>query len=264
MHQIRHWLAMAAVITGTAAAPASGAGQEIDGADAAAADIAETAAAFLASQPAIAFDWSASFDVVVEGREKITYFQSGANRMLRGSGVFARFERGDHVREYFHDGTSFTVAAPYEDFYASAAFAGSYDELLAIAREQSDRPVAVWQLMSPTLAEDPLAEVTASAYLGTTLIEGEEAHHLAFSEHDEDWQIWISTDPDRPVPLMYVSTDPYTQGWPQYRARFTNWRFELTEDEAVFTFEPDEDDIRITMPALDAALGAASAGTEQE
>ena len=231
---------------------------------AAAMEIAEEAARFLAGQPALAFDWFYTFDEVIDGREKTTYIQSGSSRIVRGTGLVSRMEHGDKVREYRYDGETFTVSAPYENFYASAPYTGSYDDLLAIARERSDNAMIVWSIMSPTLGDDPLADVEAAAYLGTTLIDGEEAHHLAFSEYDEDWQIWISTDPDRPVPLMYISTNPYTQGWPQRRADFRNWSFETEAEPGDFRYTPDEDDIRITMPALTAALAEPADAATQD
>ena len=111
-------------------------------------------------------------------------------------------------------------------------------------------PLPLWSLMSETLGQNAVENVLGAAYLGTTLMRGQEVHHLAFTEYDEDWQIWISTDPDRPVPLMIVGTDPYQQGWPQYRALLMDWSFDIDTPDGGFTYVPHELDVSVSMPAL--------------
>lgn len=219
-------------------------------------ELARATALFLASQPAMSFDWFVSFDEVVEGREKITHVRSGSNVIDREKGFYSRTERGDNVRDYYYDGTTFTVVGPDEGFYSSGSFDKGFDTLIDVASERTDKPLVVWSIMSPTLGEDRGQEFDGAAYLGTTIFAGEVAHHLAFSEYDEDWQIFISTDPERPVPLLIVSTDPYSKGWPQYHAYFMNWDLEPEIAEGAFTYQPAEDDVPITMPGLQALLEA--------
>ncbi|MEM9148528.1 MAG: DUF2092 domain-containing protein [Pseudomonadota bacterium] len=212
-------------------------------------EIAKESAEFLTQQPILSFDWFVSFDEVIEGREKVTFVRSGSNLLVRDQGFFGVAERGSGVREYYYDGAEFTVAAPQEGFYATAPFPDGFEALLDAVRNRTGAHVPVWTLMSAELGKTAVEDLDGAAYLGTTLVAGREAHHLAFTEYDEDWQLWISTDPEQPVPIMLVSTDPHQQGWPQYRAHMLNWTFEAPED-AVFTFEPHEDDVKATMPSL--------------
>ena len=197
-------------------------------------EIAQESAAFLVGQKSMSFDWFASFDEVVEGREIITSVRSGSNILIRDVGFLSRTERRDSYRDYYYDGKTFTVAAPGEGFYASVEFDRGFEELLVAARERGGLELPLWTLMSTTLAANATENVEAAAYLGTTLIAGQEAHHLAIIEYDQDWQIWISTDPENPVPLMIVGTDPYQQGWPQYRTYLMNWEFDVDPPEGGF------------------------------
>lgn len=221
-----------------------------DGLDPHALEIAGSAARFLTGQQVLSFDWFVSFDVVVEGREKITYVRSGSNHLDREAGFRATLERGQGVREYYYDGETFTMAAPGEGFYASAAFDGGFEALIDRAQERLAKDLPVWSIMSADLGQNALDRIEGAAYLGETLIAGTPAHHLAFTEYDEDWQIWIAADPERPVPLMIVSTDPYEQGWPQYRLHLLNWSFEAPEEGVAFTYEPSEDEDKVAMPTL--------------
>ena len=213
-------------------------------------EIAGNAARFLSGQKSMRFNWFVTYDDIVEGREKITFIRSGTNAMIRGEGFVANTERGDTIRDYYYDGKTFTVASPSEGFYSSEAFDGGFEALLAAARERLDMPLPLWSLMSETLGQNAVENVLGAAYLGTTLMRGQEVHHLAFTEYDEDWQIWISTDPERPVPLMIVGTDPYQQGWPQYRALLMDWSFDIDTPDGGFTYVPHELDVSVSMPAL--------------
>lgn len=213
-------------------------------------EIVTASARFLSGQKSMAFDWFVSSDDVIDGREIITSVRSGSNTLIRGVGFLSRAEDGDKLREYYYDGKTFTVVAPEEGFYSAAMFDGGFEKLLVAARERANTDLPLWSVMSETLGENAASNIEGAAYLGTTMIAGDEVHHLAFSEYDEDWQIWISTDPERPVPLMIIGTDPYRQGWPQYRAHLMNWQFDVEAPEGGFAYAPGEDEVSVTMPAL--------------
>jgi len=211
-------------------------------------EILTSATEYLAAHNALAMDWFVSFDVVVDGREKITYMRSGANLLQRGVGFYGYSEFGDETREYFFDGAQFQIFDVEENAYVSTDFSGDFDALADRASEAYDIRLPIWQVMSSSPRSELLDRAESAAYLGTTRLAGREAHHLAFSDYDTDWQIWISTEPDQPELMMIVGTDPYTQGWPQYRAYFTNWDFDPDIPDGVFTYVPDEEAELMTWP----------------
>ena len=219
-------------------------------------EIAAAAADFLARQPRIALDWFVSYDVIVDGREKITYTRSGTNLLSRGEGFYAYSENRDRVREYFYDGGAFWLHNVEDDAYVEIPFAGSFETLVERIRVEYDIPLPIWELLSRAGTDGLLAEVEAAAYLGETLFAGRPVHHLAFAQYDQDWQVWVSTDPERPEIVALIGTDPYTQGWPQYRAYFHNWDFDPEFAEGAFTFEPGPDAIRMALPKVESAAAA--------
>lgn len=241
---------------------------ENDRIDPQAMELANATAEYLTAQSSMSFDWFMTSDEVIEGREILTYVRSGTNVFVRDAGFKSITERDGKLRDYYYDGKTFTIAAPEEGFYSSVSFGDGFEALLDAVRERTSTQIPLWTLMSETLGQNAVTDIEGAAYMGTTLILGQEAHHLAFSEHDEDWQIWISTDPDRPVPLMIIGTDPYQQGWPQYRIQLSNWAFDVDVSEGLFTYTPDELDVAVTMPALvssereKAVLGAEPSGAD--
>ena len=230
--------------------------------DPVAVEILTDASDYLAAQDAMSFSWFVSWDVVVDGREKITYMRSGANLLSRGVGFYSFAEDDDRLRLYYFDGAAFTVVAAEDQAFAQVPFAGTFDDLAGRVRAEYDIALPVWEVMSSDPGAALLEATEAAAYLGVARVGGEPAHHLAFAQYDQDWQIWISTDQDAPIVLAIVGTDPYAQGWPQYRVYFTDWDFQPDVAADAFRFEPDDDMIRMSWPKVEDAARAEAAARD--
>ncbi|MEP2718095.1 DUF2092 domain-containing protein [Pseudophaeobacter sp.] len=213
-------------------------------------------ATHLAAQPALQVNWFVSFDEVLDGREKINHFRSGQSVIERGTGYYAYLEQENGQREFFFDGETVSVVMVEKDAYVSAPFDGSFTELAeAIYRERGEA-LPIWQVLVPTVADELLENVTSAAYLGQRQIAGRDLHHIALSSYESDLQLWIEqAGEDAPELVMLIGTDPYTQGWPQYRAYFTDWNFAPDLGEGFFVYAPDEDATRMTWPLQDVAEG---------
>ncbi|MEM1276272.1 MAG: DUF2092 domain-containing protein [Pseudomonadota bacterium] len=212
-------------------------------------EIGQASLEFLESQSAMGFHWFITYDRIFEGREKITFIRSGSSLIARGKGYRSYAESGNTVREYIYDGEQLTVSAPVQGFFTQTPVSGDFDTMVEAAREQAGLILPVWQVMSAKASEF-LADIEAASYLGTTLVNGREAHHLAFSEYSRDFQVWVSTDADRPVPLIFVETDPYTQGWPQYHAFLYDWNLEPEIASDSFQFAPADGVAKIGFSTL--------------
>jgi hypothetical protein len=242
--------------------PLAAVGQEETGqagVDPDAVDLIKRSAGFLAGQPAMSFNWFVSYDVIVKDKEKLTFMRSGSNVLVRDKGLYSREEGESGTRQYFHDGKRFVVSAPDENYYADQEFEGGFEALVERVREATGTDIPIHSIMSRDLPDQVGDQLTGAAYLGRTTITGREVHHVAFSDEVEDWQVWISTDEDEPVPLVIVGTNPRETGWPQYRAYLTDWNFKPDITDATFTFKPDDDDVRVTLPDLKARNEAAQA-----
>ena len=207
---------------------------------------------FVAGLENFSFSWFISSDEVVAGREKLTFVNSGTTIMARNRGFTSRTERGLTLRDFYFDGKTFVVSSPDQGFYASAPFEGTFDQLVDKARQNTDLELPLWTMLTDDLPERLTRGVSAAAYLEMTSIAGREVHHIAFVGGYTDWQVWISTDSDRPVPLMMVGTRTDQQGWPQFRVNLMDWETELEIADEDITFTPDEGMMRIAMPTFSA------------
>lgn len=219
-------------------------------------EIAERAVDHLALQPHISLGWFVSFDVVIDGREKVTHTRSGENRLSRGTGFYSYAESRDRLREYFFDGGTFWIHNIEDNAYAELPFAGDFEELVERIRVEYDIALPIWELLSRDGTGRILEGLEAAAYLGETRLAGRPAHHLAFATYDQDWQVWISTDETNPLIYSLVGTNPYEQGWPQYRAYFHDWDFSPAFEDEAFTFLPPDDAIRMALPKVQSAAAS--------
>lgn len=253
-------------LSGAAAASdkaADTAAAETNPIDPQAAEIVLRSAYFLADLPVFSFSWFLSSDEVVDDREKITFVESGSTTVKRGTGFYSSRERGNTYRDYYFNGKEFSVVSPNENFYASAPFTGTYDDLMQRVQAGTGTTLPIWTILSTDLPAKLVAGVEAAAYLGTTHIAGQEVHHVAFTSPDEDWQIWISTDDDAPFPLMLIGTRTDLKGWPQQRVTLMDWNLAPNADAERFKFTPDKGSIRVTFPMpADADTGNAAASKE--
>ena len=203
-------------------------------------EIALKAAEFLSEQPRIAFGWFNSYDLVVDGRQKITYSLSGSSLLSRKQGFHSAFVNDGQSREFYFDGAEFVFHDVDDNAYSQLPFAGTFEELTERLRIEYGLTMPMWEILNRRSSDEFLEGVTAALYLGETTIGNEPVHHLAFSEYTHDWQIWISTDPDYPLIHSIVGTESHAQGWPQYRAYMYDWDFETIPELDAFSFVPPE------------------------
>ena len=215
-------------------------------------------AQFLARQGAMSFNWFVSYDELIEGREKITFMRSGTNLLVRDKGFYSRAEGENGIREWHYDGTQVTFVAPVENYYASGEFTQGFDALVDSVRENMGSEIPLYAIMRRALPERLEEGLKGAAYLGITRVAGQEVHHVAFSDEQEDWQVWISIDEQKPVPVVIVGTETKKTGWPQYRAYLTDWNFKPEYDAAQFTYTPADGAVKISF--LDLKARAASEG----
>lgn len=150
------------------------------------------------------------------------------------------------TREYYFDGTSFQIVDVEENAYVLTPFNGDFEALVVRAQVEYDIVLPIWTVLSKTSRLELAETADHAAYLGLTRIAGRHAHHIALSNYDGDWQVWVADDPERPELLMMVGTNPYKQGWPQFRAYFSDWNFSPEIAQDAFTYIPDETAERMT------------------
>jgi len=124
---------------------------------------------------------------------------------------------------FVDDGQKFTVYNKEKNVYATAPAPADIDAAIDNAEERL-------QISAPggdLLVSDPynaLIEGTVTGrYIGLEPIDGQMAHHLAFTRNDLDWQLWVK-DGNEAVPLRYVITSKDLPGHPQFTLEIRDWQ----------------------------------------
>lgn len=149
--------------------------------------------------------------------------------------------RGDRDnQDLFYDGETITLLDTDLNYYATIAAPPELDAALDYAMEAFNLRAPLSDLVY-TNAYAALTENTESGfYVGMSEVRGVECHHLAFVQHDIDWQVWIENS-ETPLPRKLVITDKWVTGAPQFVAILSDWNVSPHLQDKLFTFvEPDK------------------------
>jgi hypothetical protein len=158
-------------------------------------------------------------------------------QVLRPNRLHVQVHSPRRNRELTYDGSSITLLNRVNNFYGTIPAPGSIDEALDTASERFDIPMPLEDFIRSDPHRDFVQKVTSGTDIGPVTVMGVPCEHLAFTQDDIDWQIWIE-DGAKPVPRKFVITYKDEQDSPQYTAIFTKWDFTTRLPEFIFKFEP--------------------------
>ena len=198
----------------------------------------------LARTPRLALEAEETFDEVYEEapRVQLTNLRRIA---LERPGRFAADATGDTLnRAAWYDGRTLSVLNKEQNLYLSVEMPDAIDAVLDKLAEDYGIVVP----LSDLLYSDPYATLMEGVlygdYLGLHQAAGVLCHHLAFSQAEIDWQLWIDAG-DKPLARKLVITYLGEPGAPQYTAVIKRWSLEPKFPEGLFRFEAPEGAKRI-------------------
>ncbi len=153
--------------------------------------------------------------------------------------------------QFFFDGKKITLMDLDLKLYAETKVPPTIDAALDHAGQKFAlvAPLADFLYTSPY---DVLTEnVLSGFYVGPSMVNGVKTHHLAFTQDDIDWQIWVE-DGRTPVPRKFIITHKWTTGAPQYTA-ILSWDVSSRLQDGLFRFVPPSSARRIDFLPVDQA-----------
>lgn len=135
------------------------------------------------------------------------------------------------------DGKQSSLYNKEKNVYALGNAPSTLDQAIDQLREKFmiDAPGGDFMISKPY--EELIDGLQTGHYIGLEPIDGKMAHHLAITEKDVDWQIWIA-DGEQAVPLRYVITSKDMPGAPQFTIRMSNWEPNVQVSPDTFAFTP--------------------------
>ena len=137
------------------------------------------------------------------------------------------------------DDTTFTLLDRGTNSYAQAPAAGTIDETMDMLLDTYGINTPLADLLSDDLCAVLMKNVTSCRYLGLHYADGIKCHHIAATQKDIDWQIWIDAG-DVPRFRKIVITYKQKPGAPQYTALLKSFNEVSQLPEDTFTFKAPE------------------------
>ncbi len=146
--------------------------------------------------------------------------------------------QGDlHAASLWYDGKTVTIYSLKSSFYGQTPAPATIDEtvLMLMDRFQMPFPAAGFLLKDPYAK---MIEGVKTAFdAGEAEIDGVACRHLAFSEEDADWQVWVE-EGAKPLPRRIAVTYKKIQGAPRVVTSLSDWNLSPAIAAREFTFSP--------------------------
>jgi hypothetical protein len=164
----------------------------------------------------------------------ITYFTKSEITVVRPDKLHVNFKgRGREVQLFYNAGQA-VLYAPAQKLYARLSTAKTLDGVLDELEKRN-----VYLPVKNLLESDPyqtLAPDLKTGYVvGKVELYDAPAHHLAFTEDQAEWQLWVT---GRPNPLIQVLEviDKGRAHEPRIVVQFSDWNMNAKVEADMFTF----------------------------
>jgi hypothetical protein len=177
-------------------------------------------------------------EVLASGR-KLQYSASNNVMLRRPNRIRADYYGDLRKSSFWYDGKSVTLLHTDKKLYATFSAPKDIDTTVDFAMDKYGLSIPIADLVYSDPYAVLIENVRSGFYEGLHMVNGVRCHHLAFTQENIDWQVWIEDGPQA-VPRKVVITHKDSPGWPQYTAVLSDWDFSVRLPDILFTFEaPD-------------------------
>jgi hypothetical protein len=174
-------------------------------------------------------------EVLPSGR-KLQYSASNNVMIQRPNRIRADYCGDLRKSSFWYDGKSVTLLHTDKRLYATFSAPKDIDSTVDFAMDKYGLSIPLADLVYSDPYAVLIENVESGFYEGLHTVSGVKCHHLAFTQENIDWQIWIE-DGAQAVPRKVVITYKDSPGCPQYTAVLSDWDFSVRLPDILFTFE---------------------------
>lgn len=192
----------------------------------------------LGSSAKFQVDLRVSYDAVQADGQKIEFGEQRRISLERPTLLLVDERASDGAGSMtLFDGEWITVSNAREKVYARAPQPGDIDQSVQYFVRDLGMRMPLAAMLTTRFPQELEKRVLEISHVEQTDFLGVPADHLAGRMKDVDFQVWISAG-QRPVPLRIVITYRKEPGQPQFRADFTDWKFNPSFLHKTFRFDP--------------------------
>ena len=218
--------------------------------------VLSAACQYLAQAPYFSLNAEVWREHVTASGQKLQFSRRVSMEVKRPNRLHMEIASPHSQRGFWYDGKSLTILDREPGLFSMAAMPNVLDAALDKAHDQFgiDLPLADLAVSDPY--KNATAKVLKGAYYGLSPVLGINCHHLAFTQENVDWQIWIEDGP-HPLIRKLVITHKNEQAMPEFTALITDWDLTDRIAESDFAFEAPRGASKIEM-LPDQAMGGES------
>ena len=215
--------------------------------------VLHSACEFLAQTRAFSLKAEIWREHVDESGQKIQFSRAVTMDVKRPDGLRLEISSPLAARGFWYDGRTLTILDRKHNWYGTNAMPPTLDQAVAAAHDEGiDLPLIDLAMSDPYA--NATAKVEQGKYFGSATVLGVPCHHLAFTQENVDWQIWIEDGP-QPLIRKFVITYKNEPGAPEFTALITHWNLTDRIADSNFIFErppgASKIDMRTDEPAGD-------------
>jgi hypothetical protein len=201
---------------------------------------------FLEKTPAFSLTAEIWREHVDEAGQKIQFSRTVTMDVKRPDGLRLEITSPNTARGFWYDGKTLTVLDRKHNFFSTTAMPATLDKTVDAAHDQFgiDLPLIDLALSDPY--KNAVAKVTGGKYFGIAPVLGVLCHHLAFTQENVDWQVWIEDGP-QPLIRKFVITQKNEPGAPEFTALITRWNVSDRIADSDFIFNQPKGAAKIEM-----------------
>ena len=192
---------------------------------------------YVSRQRTIELTFDSDIEAVTARLEKIQFTTSGEALLSRPDKLRAHRAGGYADVALFFDGRTVSIFGKHLNGYAQFEAPGSVDQLIEALRAGHGIALPGADLLLSNSYEVLVAGVLEAKHIGRGVIDGRECEHLAFRNHDTDWQLWVEVG-ETPIPRKLVITSKALNNAPQYTLRVKGWKTGVQPPPDAFAFVP--------------------------
>ena len=208
--------------------------------------VLRAACQYLAEAPYFGISAEIWREHVTETGEKVQFTRVVEMEVRRPNRLHVGIHSPHTDRSFWYDGKTLTVLDGRRNFYSTAPMPPTIDQTLDAAHSELGIDLPLIDLAVSDPYNNATARVERATYFGLAQAMGYSCHHLAFTQDNLDWQVWIEDGP-QPLIRKFVITHKNEPGSPEFTALIRQWNMTDRIADSDFAFEPPRGAIKVQM-----------------
>ncbi len=211
-----------------------------------AAEILRNACQYLAEAPFFGITAEVWREHVNEAGEKLQFTRMIEMEVKRPDRLHVEINTPHSQRGFWYNGKGLTVLDRTENLFSTTPMPPKLDGALDAAHDDFGIDLPLIDLAVSDPYANAMARVQTAKYFGVAPAMGFNCHHLAFTQENVDWQVWIEDGP-QPLIRKFVITHKNEPGAPEFTALIRSWNLSERIADSDFVFALPRGALKIQM-----------------